>query len=63
MSDETKAETIAALIAERRGYVMRGQDDRVKAVDEQLKRYGYEAKPPAARAVKRTARPKKVEER
>lgn len=59
-TDEQKAESIANLIEERRGYVARGLDDRVKAVDEQLKRYGYEAKPPAARAVKRAPRPKET---
>jgi len=33
---------IAALKRERATYVSRGEDDRVKQVDEQLKHYGYE---------------------
>lgn len=63
-TDEQKAESIANLLAERRGYVQRGLDDRVKDVDEQLRRYGHEAAPAAARATKRPAtRAKKVESR
>jgi hypothetical protein len=34
---------IDALLDERRGYVVRGLPDRVKAVDEQLARLGYRA--------------------
>lgn len=33
---------IAALKRERAGYVARGDEDRVRQVDEQLKHYGYE---------------------
>jgi hypothetical protein len=41
----TQAEgTVAALLVERRGYVMRGLPDRVAQVDAELARYG--AKPP-----------------
>jgi hypothetical protein len=34
---------IDALLAERRGYVVRGLDDRIAAVDAELDRYGYSA--------------------
>ena len=34
---------IAALLREREGYVLYGKTDRVKAVDEDLKRRGYKA--------------------
>ena len=43
-----QAETIAALLEERRGYVARGLSDRVKAVDEQLARLGHRVAPKAA---------------
>ncbi|MFI8278528.1 hypothetical protein ACIGBH_27380 [Streptomyces sp. NPDC085929] len=33
---------IAALLREREAYVRRGQDDRVRQVDEQLAHHGYE---------------------
>ena len=36
---------IDALLEERRGYVIRGLADRVKAVDEQLARLGHKAAP------------------
>lgn len=63
-TDEQKAESIANLLAERRGYVARGLDERVKDVDEQLRRYGHEAAPAATRATKRPAtRAKQVETR
>lgn len=45
-----QAETIAALLEERRGYVVRGLTDRVKAVDEQLARLGHKAPPAPATA-------------
>lgn len=47
MSDTAE---IAALLAERRGYVMRGLPDRVKAVDERLARLGHRAPETAAQA-------------
>jgi hypothetical protein len=58
MSDApTHDPVIAALLRERRGYVVRGLDDRVAAVDEQLELRGYvgakpeePADPPARRA-------------
>lgn len=33
---------VAALLRERETYVRRGQDDRIRQVDEQLAHYGYE---------------------
>lgn len=41
-------EMIAALLAERRGYVARGLRDRVKAVDEQLAALGHRVAPESA---------------
>jgi hypothetical protein len=52
---ETKDPYIAALLRERAGYVAFGKTDRVKAVDDELKRRGYEPE--------RTATPKKAEPR
>ena len=52
---------INALLDERRGYVMRGLPDRVKAVDEQLARLGHRVTPEAAvkePAPERAAQPK-----
>lgn len=43
-----QSETIAALLQERRGYVVRGLTDRVQAVDEQLARLGHKVAPEAA---------------
>lgn len=40
---ETKDPYIAALLREREGYVAFGKTNRVKAVDDELKRRGYEA--------------------
>lgn len=51
-------ETIAALLAERRGYVARGLSDRVKAVDEQLAALGHRA--PAAPATAQAPTPEKA---
>jgi len=52
---EEKKATIRALIEERRGYVMRGLDDRVAAVDAQLRRLGASAEKPVQRASQRPA--------
>jgi len=41
-SPDQNAGMIAALLEERRGYVIRGMDDRVKQVDEQLRLRGAE---------------------
>lgn len=48
--------TISALLEERRGYVLHGKDADVAAVDEELKRLGAVAKPPAKRATKLAAK-------
>lgn len=53
-SDELKAERIKAIIREREGYVARGLDERVDAVDAELKRLGHSAKAPAKRAQTRS---------
>ena len=60
---------IAALLEERRGYVVRGDAARVAEVDAELARVGHQpesadAPPAAERAVKpaRRGRPKKVSE-
>ncbi len=39
--DADNASRVNALLAERRGYVVRGLDDRVKQVDAELKRHGH----------------------
>jgi len=52
---EEKRELIAALLEERRGYVVRGLDGRVAEVDETLRRFGAAGSPPAKRSVKRTS--------
>jgi hypothetical protein len=39
---KTEDPMVAALLEERRGYVQRGDKDRVARVDEQLKLHGYE---------------------
>lgn len=64
MDEETKARQIAALIEERRGYELKGDDDRVKQVDASLRALGAAGAPPAKRAAKRPApKTKKAEER
>ena len=45
---ERKRLDIDALLAERRGYVQRGLDDRVSAVDEALAARGYKVPTPGA---------------
>ena len=55
MTAEERKNLIAALIEERRGYVLRGQTDRVEQVNAELRRLGAEGKPPAKRSTKRTA--------
>ncbi|MFE2323588.1 hypothetical protein ACFXD5_06640 [Streptomyces sp. NPDC059385] len=42
MTQNEDRKMVAALLREREGYVRRGQDDRVRQVDEQLAYYGYE---------------------
>jgi hypothetical protein len=54
-------ETIAALLEERRGYVMRGLPDRVAVVDAELARLGHRVAPEAAvkpKAPERATQPK-----
>ena len=51
-------DTIAALLEERRGYVMRGLPARVAAVDAELARLGHKA--PAAPATAQAPAPEKA---
>ena len=62
MTDEKKSAYILALLEERRGCESRGLTDRVKDIDDELKRQGHEAKTPAKRAESRP-RAKKSETR
>lgn len=52
-NEETKA-YIAALLYEREGYARYGNDEGVKAVDEELSRIGGKAKAPSKKATKLT---------
>lgn len=52
-TNEEKKAMIAALLEERRGYVNRGDDDRVAQVDAQLRRLGGSAEKPSQRAQRR----------
>ncbi|WP_030387066.1 hypothetical protein [Streptomyces sp. NRRL S-241] len=45
MARQENRNMIAALLREREGYVSKGQEDRVRQVDEQLEHYGYEETP------------------
>lgn len=54
-SEQRKAE-IQALLREKEGYVRYGRDDKAKQVDEALAALGHNAKPPAKRSTKMTAR-------
>jgi hypothetical protein len=63
MNENEKAEQIAALLVERRGYEQRGLDDRVSAVNEALRALGAEGAPPAKRAAKRPSTRKSSETR
>lgn len=56
MTKEQDKATISALLEERRGYVNRGDDDRVAQVDAQLKALGAAAEKPSQRAQKRPAK-------
>lgn len=53
MTDEQREAKIRALLQERRGYVVRGLDDRVAQVDEQLRLLGAQGAAPAKRSEKR----------
>lgn len=50
--ESRRQSTIAALLRERRGYQIHGDDANAAAVDAELKRLGAAAKPPAKRATK-----------
>lgn len=54
---------IAALIAERADCTMKGFEDRVAEVDEQLRAFGHEAEVRATRAAKRVIPSKEAETR
>lgn len=60
---ERKAQMIAALIAERADCTMKGFEDRVAEVDEQLRAFGHEAEVRATRAAKRVIPSKEAETR
>ena len=51
---------IAALLRERAGYVQFGKADRVKAVDAELKRRGYEPERPTAPKARQDRQAKQV---
>ena len=53
MTEEERTSKIAALLEERRGYELRGLNDRVAAVDAELRRLGAQAVPARKRAAKR----------
>jgi hypothetical protein len=55
MNENEKAEQIAALIRERKGYEIRGLADRVASVDAALREIGAEGATPAKRSAKRPA--------
>ncbi|WP_328962969.1 hypothetical protein [Streptomyces virginiae] len=59
MTQKEDRKMIAALLREREGYVRRGEDDRVRQVDEQLTFHGYEAEPDEA-PVDRSSTPKET---
>lgn len=65
MSTPTNDPMIAALLRERAGYLERGLEERVAAVDEQLKVRGYAGEKPAAspEQPERRQRPKSTAER
>ena len=63
MSKEDDQTTIAALLQERRGYVNRGLDDRVAAIDAELKKLGHQAETKQKRASTRPAAKKDTEKR
>lgn len=54
-NEQTKAQ-IAALLREREGAVRYGKTDTVEQVDAELEKLGHNAKPPAKRATKMTAK-------
>ncbi len=63
MTNEQRTSQIRALLEERRGYVERGNADRIGDVDEQLRLIGHEGASVATRAEKRPRGGVKVETR
>jgi hypothetical protein len=63
MNENEKAERISSLLAEKRGYEIRGLDDRIAAVDAELRALGAEGATPAKRAAKRPSTRKTAETR
>lgn len=55
MTKEDQKATIAALLEERRGYMLREETDRVAQVDAQLKVLGHDAEKASKRAQRRPA--------
>lgn len=53
MTKEEKEASIKALLEERRGYLTRGEDERVAAVDAELKRLGAGAETASKKATRR----------
>lgn len=62
LNDDQKKDYITALLEERAYCVRWNEDDRVKAIDVELRKVGHEAKAPAKRAESRP-RTKKTETR
>jgi hypothetical protein len=62
VNDEQKAEYIKSLLEERRYCVRWNEEERVKAIDAELRKAGHEANAPAKRAESRP-RAKKSETR
>lgn len=54
-SDEERKAMIAALLRERRGYEIHGDEGGMAAIDRDLKRLGHEAAAPPKRAERRPA--------
>ena len=65
MNDIDKANYIKALLEEREGCDKRGQSDRLKDIDAELRKVGHEASAPAKRAESRprATKAKKTETR
>lgn len=55
LTEERREATLAALEAERRGYAMRGREDRVSLVDAEITRLGGGASPAASKRPRRRA--------
>lgn len=63
MTPEQRKAYIAGLLQEREGYARRGLDDRLKAVDAELRRVGAQGKIPKDQAERRPAAQVGSEER